>query len=305
MLFKSKKSNKNPVESEEFILWHSRKDIAQKDILEDTLFLHNIPLLPKALPGNGKIIVFQGVAVGDGGTTAALNLAAVLSMASPGMVVIIDLDGYGSVRGRLGLSATDCLVSILDWKNINNQKDIAKGLFSHSSGIMVIPGVVHYDQVDEVNPSLVLKILKTLKENYSYIILDCPPVAINNNTWIAVLVADIIFTVIRPDRDSLDKFPENTSFLARLGCKGRSINILNKAGMPGGIRLADLENNKEFNISEVLPYSINVIENNNRRQLISRHNQRDYYVKSLQALNNRVQSRDGEIIGPRVDIKTG
>jgi cellulose biosynthesis protein BcsQ len=221
------------------------------------------------------------------------------------MVVIIDLDGYGSVRGRLGLSVADCLVSILDWKSINCQRDIAKGLFSHSSGIMVIPGVVHYDQVDEVNPSLILKILKILKENYSYIILDCPPLAINNNTWIAVLVSDFIFTVLRPDRDSLDKFPDNTSFLSRLGCQNRSINILNKAGMPGGIRFGDIENNKEFDISEILPYSINVIESNNRRQLIARNNQRDYYVRSLQALNKWIQCRDGENIGSRADIKTG
>ncbi|MCL6479909.1 MAG: hypothetical protein K6T65_16190, partial [Peptococcaceae bacterium] len=54
----------------------------------------------------------------------------------------------------------------LDWEDIYGPGDIARGLLNHSSGIMAVPGVIHYDQVEKVTPALVLKML-TLSKNFS------------------------------------------------------------------------------------------------------------------------------------------
>lgn len=279
--------------SGEFIVWRPSGiyEDAEKTSIEEPLeepFLYNLPVQPKALPGNGKIVAVQGVAAGDGATTVAVNLAGILARYAPDMVSLVDLDSYGSVRSRLGLPAGEFLINILDWEDIHSTKDIAKGLINHSTRVLVLPGVIHYDQVDAVKPSLVFKILTLLKEKYSYVVIDCPPVAINNNTWAAVLVADTVLTILSPERDSLDRLHENNGFLIRLGCQNRIFTLLNQAGKPGGIRPADLEGNNFYKLSEVLPYSVNVAECNNRRQVIAHYNQKDDFVKSLQVIVEQI-----------------
>lgn len=287
--FGIRQNKKEDSSSREFVVWQAQEVPEDTDqVSEEESFLYNLPIHPRAVPGKGKIIAVQGVAGGDGATSVAVNLAGILAMYASEMVVLIDLDGYGSVRSRLGLPAGEFLVNILDWSDIHSSKDIVKGLISHSTGIMVLPGVIHYDQVEAVKPSLILKILTLLKENYSYVVLDCPPVAINNNTWASVLVADTVLTILRPDRDSLDKFLENNCFLTRLGCQERVFNVLNQAGKPGGIKAGDLEGNNNFQISEILPYSVNLAEYSNRRQMIVHYNPRDEFVKSMQILADRI-----------------
>ncbi len=285
-----KKKNPLPQAGEEFVLWKASRGEAQpkEEIKSEASRMFNLPVSPGALAGYGKIIVVQGAVGGDGATTVAVNLAGLLALSNPERVVLIDLDGYGAVRSRMGFPAGECLVNILDWEDIYGPKDIARGLINHSSGIMVVPGVIHCDQVEKVTPALVLKVLTLLKESYDYIILDCPPVGINNNTWAASLVADVILTVFRPDRTSIDLLQENNGFMLRLGCQERVHAVLNQAGIPGGIRPVDLESKLGVNIVGILPYSIGVAEANNRRQLVVYTRQRDEFAKAIQALADRI-----------------
>ncbi|MCL6476984.1 MAG: AAA family ATPase [Peptococcaceae bacterium] len=285
-----KKKNVKPQAEEEFVLWKANQGEAEPKVesKSEALKMFNLPVSPKALTGHGKIYVIQGAVGGDGATTVAVNLAGLLALSNPERVVLIDLDGYGAVRSRMGLPAGECLVNILDWEDMYGPGDIARGLLNHSSGIMAVPGVIHYDQVEKVTPALVLKMLTLLKESYDYIVLDCPPAGINNNTWAASLVADIILTVFRPDRASIDLLQENNGFMHRLGCQERVHAVLNQAGIPGGIRPGDLESKLGVNIIGILPYSIGVAETNNRRQLVVHARQRDDFTRAIQALADRI-----------------
>lgn len=286
-----KKPEKDNTE-QEFLLWQPGQGEQQLDIKtdsEETTHLYNIPVKPAALPGQGKIIAVQSAIEGDGATTTAVNLSGLLALSNPERVVLIDLSGYGTVRTRMGLPSDECLTNILDWEDIHGPRDIARGLFSHSSGIMVIPGVVHYDNVEKLGPDLVFKMLTLLKEGYDYIVIDCPPVGMNNNTWAALLVADVILTVFRPDRASLDHLNENGGFILRLGCKERVHYVLNQAGIPGGIKAADIEGKLGLNNAN-LPYSIGVMEENNKRQIAVFSRQRDDFTKAINILLNQVLS---------------
>lgn len=248
--------------------------------------LFNVPVSPNALAGNGCIITCQCSKHGDGATTVATNMAALLAIANPERVVLLDLDGYGSVRSRMGLPINDCLTNILDWDEIQSKREITRGMFPHSSGVMVIPGVVHFDDVIKVTPALVFKILTILKEQFDYIVVDCPPVGINNNTWSAALVSDVILTILKPGRTSLDLLNENIGFLRRLGCQDRSLTILNQAGLPKGIQANDLLNTEKsgINVHAVLPYSDAVEEANNKRELIAISSRRNSFSQALQEL---------------------
>lgn len=287
-----KKESKAAKVQEDFVLWQAdqgqKADKAEKQPEDVKLF--NLPVSPGALAGHGKIYAVQGAVGGDGATTLACNLAGLLAVSNPERVALVDLDGYGAIRSRMGLPAGECLLNILDWEDIHGSRDIAKGLLNHSSGIMVAPGVIHLDQVENVTPTLVLKIMTLLKESYDYIILDCPPAGINNNTWAAALVADAIVTVFRPDRTSIDLIQENNGFMLRLGCQDRVYAVLNQAGLPGGIRPGDLEGRLSVSIAGIMPYSVAVAEANNRRQLVVHSRQKDDYVRALQLLNDRIQA---------------
>ncbi|HBV97411.1 MAG TPA: hypothetical protein DEF36_10245 [Desulfotomaculum sp.] len=278
----------------ELLLWkpgQGEKDPVVKQGPNEYTHLFNIPVTPKAIKGQGKIIAVQSATEGDGATTIAVNLAGLMALSNPERVVLVDLGGYGAVRTRMGLLTDECLTNILDWEDIINPREIVRGLFSHSSGVMVIPGVVHYDQVEKLSPDLVFKLITLLKEceRYDYIILDCPPVGMSNNTWAAVLLADVVLTVFSPDRTSLDHLGENNGFLYRLGCRERIRHVLNQAGIPGGIRAIDVEGKLGLN-NLTLPYSAGVVEENNRRQMVVFSRQKDAFTKALQMIQDDVMA---------------
>jgi MinD-like ATPase involved in chromosome partitioning or flagellar assembly len=284
MLKLFKKNDRRIVEGP--VIWQGGQAETTPEPEKEITHLFNIPVSPRAIPGDGVIITIQCAKHGDGATTVATNLAALLAKGNPEKVVLADLDGYGSVRSRLGLPAGEFLVNILDWEDVQGTRDMTRALITHSSGIVVVPGVIHFDHTVKVKPNLILKMLTILKNSFDVIILDCPPVGHGNNTWAAALVSDAVITVIKPDRTSLDMYIENTSFMNRLGCGDRLYTILNQAGFPGGIKSADLVENKELGItiSAVLPYSATVAEENNRRRLVAQTKPRDIFSLALSGI---------------------
>lgn len=281
MLKLFRKNDKSTIDGP--VIWEGGREESTHEPEREITRLYNIPVNPKAIPGDGIIITIQCAKHGDGATTVAANLAALLARGNPERVALVDLDGYGSVRSRLGLPAGEFLVNILDWEDVQGTRDMTRALITHSSGIVVVPGVIHFDHTIKVKPNLVFKMLTVLKNSFDAVILDCPPVGHGNNTWAAALVSDAVITVIKPDRTSLDMYAENTSFMSRLGCSDRLYTVLNQAGVPGGIKSADLVENKELGmtISAVLPYSTAVAEENNRRRLVARTRPRDIFSLAL------------------------
>lgn len=287
--FLSKKAGRE--QEEELLLWKAGQNFdkcAESREQDGITHLYSIPVGPLALSGRGKIIAVQSPAEGDGATTVAVNLAGLLALSHPERVVLADLAGYGTVRARMGLPTGECLINILDWEDIHSPGEINRGVFAHSSGVMVIPGVVHYDHVENIGPDLIFKMLTLLKESYDYIILDCPPVGTGNSVWAGIIVADAVLTVFKPDRASLDLLSENSGFMMRLGCRNRVRLVLNQAGIPGGIRAADIENIPGLELTGALPYSPPVAEENNRRQVAVLSKPRDHFSRSLQLLLDNV-----------------
>lgn len=288
--FFSKKKEKREEEKDVFILYDSQEEVNKETQQPEEAIttLYNIPVSPEALKGRGRIIAVQGASGGDGTSTVAANIAAYYAFINPEKVVLIDVDGYGSIRGRMGIQTNECLNSILDWEDIFSLKDIHRGLLAHSSGVMLVPGVLHYDQEEQVTPGIVLKMLTLLKQEFEFIIVDCPSVSSANNTWAVALVADLVVNVFSPDRTSLDFLHEINGYLLRLGCLNRTVTVLNKAGIPGGIRPSDIEKYAGLKINGMLPYSIAVAEANNRRQLLVYTNQRDEFSKAIQSFSEEI-----------------
>ena len=297
------KSKVNPLvsnEGEEPVLWAPAAAPEQNRATALPDYLFNLPVRPRALPGQGRIIMLQAPEGGVGVTTIAVNLAALLAKNAPEQVVLVDLDGFGAVRSRMGFPSGQSLVSILDWLNMENTAEIHRAMVAHSSGVMVVPGVMHYDQLSLVNPSLILNLLTLLKERFKFLILDCSPVGHRNNSWAAALVADAILTVLKPNRTNLDFLPDNQSYLSRLGCAGRTGLLINQAGLPGSIKTADLAKNERLApwLRKILPYSYGVEEASNKRELIALAKPRDDFSRALRGLSGAVQNWPVEADAP-------
>ena len=283
---KSKSDEITAREAEEPLLW---APVATPEQVGDAAapdFVFNMPVRPKAIPGQGRIVMLQSPEGGVGVTTIAVNLAALLAKNDPGQVALVDLDGFGAVRSRMGFPSSQCLVSILDWLNVENTSEINRAMVAHSSGVMVVPGVMHYDQLSFVDPSLIINLLTILKERFKYIVLDCSPIGHRNNSWAAALASDAILTVIKPTRTSLDFLPDNQSYITRLGCANRTGLLINQSGLPGSIKTADLSKNEKIaaHIHKVLPHSYHVEESSNKRELIAIAKPRDDFSKALRGV---------------------
>jgi pilus assembly protein CpaF len=294
---KEKKSREGPM------LWAPSASMEKvQSMAEKITHLYNFPVSPKALHGSGMIWAVQAPEGGDGATTVAVNIAAMLAREEPGRVVLIDLDGPGAVRSRLGMPVSQCLVNILDWQDVQGVRDMQRAMFAHSSGVMVVPGVVHYDHLSLVTPLLICRMLKILKERFTHIIIDCPPVGPNNNTWVPALLSDMLITVIKPTRSSLDLARDNYSFLKRLGCGEKTRVLLNIADMPGGISTADIikESNAAilgFDIHHTLPFSPGLVECENKRQLVAIAKPKDNYAASIKKVIEVIAGTKGENSG--------
>ena len=243
--------------------------------------LFNLPIKPAAFPGRGRVIMLQSPEGGAGATTVATNLAALLARGRPEKVVLVDLDGFGAVRGRMGFPPGQCSTNLLDWLDLKYTSEINGAMVAHSSGVMVVPGVVHYDHLAWVTSELIFNVISILKERFEDIVLDCAPVGQKYNSWAAALVSDLIITMIKPSRTSLDLLPDNLSYLNRLGCADRNLVILNQAGLPGAIKHKEIIKDHGIQMDYVLPYSTNVEEAANKRELIVTSRPRDVFVKEL------------------------
>lgn len=126
----------------------------------------------------GKIIAFANQKGGVGKTTSAVNIASSLGVMGK-KVLLIDLDPQGNTTSGLGIQK-------------KNLRKTAKDLFSEGAaadtvvstefaGLSVIPSNkalsgAEFELFDEEHPERKLKeALASLREEYDYILIDCPP----------------------------------------------------------------------------------------------------------------------------------
>ncbi|RMG73683.1 MAG: ParA family protein, partial [Nitrospirae bacterium] len=127
----------------------------------------------------GKIIAIANQKGGVGKTTTAINLSASMALAGR-EILVIDIDPQGNTTSGLGFDRTEISSSIydvfsgsLEIKNIILKTEV-ENLSLAPSSIDLIAAEV--ELVDVQGREFVLKrALQTVKDQYEYIIIDCPP----------------------------------------------------------------------------------------------------------------------------------
>lgn len=127
-----------------------------------------------------KIISIANQKGGVGKTTTAINLSAALAHFGK-RVLLIDLDPQGNAGRGLGIDVTGLRKSVFDV--LSASFDINRAIVSAGALLDVLPSNLRLASLDsymqgqgEKEPFLLLKkALLSLKVQYDYIIIDCPP----------------------------------------------------------------------------------------------------------------------------------
>lgn len=127
----------------------------------------------------GRIIAIANQKGGVGKTTTAINLSACLAEAGQ-RVLVIDIDPQGNTTSGLGILKDEIENTVYEvmLQEIDITEAIRKNIFDN---LDIIPSNVNLagaeiDLIDVDEREYILKnAINEVKENYDYIILDCPP----------------------------------------------------------------------------------------------------------------------------------
>ncbi len=178
---------------------------------------------------NGKIIAISSPNASEGKSTTSLNIAITLSQLGK-KVIILDADiNRGTIHQKLKLPNDKGCMDILDGHVTYEQ-----AVKHHSANFDVITCGKIANNSSELFDSVVFdNLLRTLKENYDYIVIDTPPVNLVSDALVIAKKSDGLIYVVRSMFTTYEAFKKAKFATDRLNVNTLGV-IINAVDSNGG-----------------------------------------------------------------------
>jgi pilus assembly protein CpaE len=164
----------------------------------------------------GKLLVFFSAKGGSGSTTVATNLAIHLRQLTEKRTLLADLDlELGEIALFLGVQPRFNFVDLVHNFHRLDAELLASYIERHESGVHLLSAPFHPEKVEAVSGDQIRQILKFLKQNYDYIVVDTPR-SFSPAALAAFEQADAIYIVTTVDLPSLRNIKRSLPLLERI-----------------------------------------------------------------------------------------
>lgn len=188
----------------------------------------------------GQVVAIAGAKGGSGASTVAAQLALVTARTPGRRVVLVDLDLQAGDLGPLfGVGAHRDVTDLVDVADELTRRTVARVLFTHSSGVRILPAPPEGEVAETVSAGVVRRVLGVLRTMFDVVIVDCGTVASAANLG-AVEIADRVLVVSTPDLLSLRGAERLAQMWERLQIRKVSdcTLVLNRTGRSSAVQPA-------------------------------------------------------------------
>jgi pilus assembly protein CpaE len=164
----------------------------------------------------GKLLAFFSAKGGSGSSTVATNLAIHLQQLTQKRTLLADLDlELGEIALFMGMQPRFNFVDLVQNFHRLDAELLASYIERHDSGVHLLSAPFHPDTVETVGGDQIRQILKFLKQNYDYILVDTPR-SFSPAAMAAFEQADTIYIVTTVDLPSLRNIKRSLPLLERI-----------------------------------------------------------------------------------------
>jgi pilus assembly protein CpaE len=213
----------------------------------------------------GKVITFYSPKGGTGCTTLATNLAICLNNEDTSVVIVDANLQFGDVAVFLNEQGKFSILDLAPRADELDPEIVNSVTIRHSqSGIKILAAPMKPEQSDMVTSEQFSKVIRYLRNMYSYIIIDTAS-SLQNITASAINNSDLLILLTTQDIPSIKN---SRLFLDETDALGfdrrRIIFVMNKFDKRIGITAEKVSENLKQEISTVIPFEERVIVSVNR-----------------------------------------
>ena len=213
----------------------------------------------------GRVITFYSPKGGSGCTTLATNLAVCLNNEDSSVLIVDTNLQFGDVSVFLNEQGKNSILDLTPRADELDPEIINNVTIKHAqSGIRILAAPIKPEHADTVSGEQFSKVIKFLREMYSYVIVDTSS-SLTNITASAIDNSDLLILLTTQDIPSIKN---SRLFLDEIDSLGfdrkRIIFVMNKFDKRIGITADKVSENLKQEITSIIPFEERVIVSVNR-----------------------------------------
>lgn len=233
-----------------------------------------------------KIVSFFSTKGGSGKTTIAVNTAISIAKQTGKKVALLDLDlQFGDVSAMLDINPKNSLDNLIEEISNLDREILDEYMINYNSIFKVLCAPKKPEYAEYINSTHIENILKILKEEYDYIVIDTPT-NFSDTTLVALDNSDYIYLVTTMDLLSIKNVKLGFEVMDSLNYSDDKVKlVINKANQNYGIKYKDLVEVFEKDVNITIPEDNKTIINSiNKGYPFMRHRKINKIYKSIKNL---------------------